>query len=206
MNTLKLFGERVAVITVEEEIKGEIFLPEERNRNYELGRIIAVGDCKNLEGAQKPAWASVGDMVLYQLIGPQDQNSKFVMDGKAIRILNQNDLLGRLSNPLVCLENFQILGQWVLLRANLEQVSTIHIPARYVPPQNYRFHVVQKGDGVSIPLDVGQEVYAERNRTTHLEIKPSNPETPVSDQVFGFCHYQWVYGILENNGTPEQPS
>jgi co-chaperonin GroES (HSP10) len=204
MNTLKLFGERVAVVTVEEEIQGSILLPQERNRNYELGRVIAVGDCRTLEGDQKTAWAIIGDMVLYQLIGPQEQSSKFVLDGKAIRILHQNDLLGRLSSPVVCLENFQILGQWVLLRANLGVVSTIHVPARYAPVENYRFYVVQKGEGVNIPLEIGQEVYAERNRTTHLEIKPTKVENgPSESEVYGFCHYQWVYGILENNEKPE---
>ena len=129
--------------------------------------------------------------------------TKYVLDGRAIRILNQNDLLGRLSSPNVCLENFEILGEYVLLRAMPGQVSpTIKIPTQYVPRECWQFFVIQKGVGVNIPISIGQEIYAERDKTTQLEMQSKHKLVSADgheiedDQVFGFCDSKWIHGCL----------
>jgi co-chaperonin GroES (HSP10) len=209
--TLQLFGERVAVIAVEEEMQGSIFVPQERNKAYELGRVLAVGDCKRPDGKQQGPWVREGDIVLYQLIGAAHQEAtKYVLDGHAIRILNQNDLLGRLSSTSVLLENFEILGNYVLLRAVPGQMSpTIKVPSQFVPRECWRFFVVQKGAGVDIPINLGQEVYAERDRTTPLEIQSRHKlldqrgREIEESQIFGFCNYQCIHGSLFHAETEE---
>lgn len=189
MTRLKLLGDRIAVVEVKEEVTGSILIPETASKSFTLGRVIAVGDGGP---AKIPIYVQPGDLVMFQLIGPQSLSTKYLMNGTATRILLQDDLIARLKGSVINYENFEIIGKWLLLQVSTQDTSMIVIPKSVKQPENFLFHVAQLGNGVTLDVKVGQEVFVERLRCNPIEI---------SGVTYGYVTQADVHGHVETDAV-----
>jgi len=186
---LKLFGQRIALIEVKEELEGSILLPESRTRSCYMGRVTVVGDGRDPDGTVKPMWVSAGDLIMFQLIGAQAIASQFVHDDNKVRILHQGDAIARLKSNMIKLENFEILGDWVLSKVDMQTGTTLVVPDSARQPNMFTFKLEQKGAGVEHDIQKGEEIYVERMRCNPIEI----------DRVtYAFCHKNDVHGVVKS--------
>ena len=185
---MKLFGERVAMKQVEETITGTLFVPDLHAKTFTIGEVVAVGDGKTKEG-DKPMWVTPGELVMFQLVGPQTIQAKFLVEGKPRMILHQGDLVAKLTKPAIAVDNLTILGEWVLLDADIPtKVGEIYLPTKTTPNlESIRFRVRQVGAGVTIKVKVGDEVAVERGRCQPLEI---------DDKTLAYIHQGQVHGVI----------
>jgi co-chaperonin GroES (HSP10) len=168
---LHLFGERVFFEPVEEELTGSLALPERINKAYELGRVLLVGDgkVKDKDGNIKETKLVVkpGDIVWFQVIPQMAANCAVRIRGKTYLNVLQHDLIGRLKSTVVTLENFEILGHWVLLDSFEDPTETkIIIPDTVNETHKaLRYFVRQKGE-FATGYEVGDEVIIEKRAAT----------------------------------------
>ena len=194
MTNLRLFGEKVAVTQAKEELQGSIILPENRMIKFEIGKVIRVGDGKYRDGTERKMWVKPGDIIMYQLGGPQIENSKFKRDGQAMKIFHQGDIIAKLDpkadkpdTVVVSLDTFHIMGNWVLLKVKLEQ-GVIIVPEKAAPSEDFKFELVQKGEGVELPIVVGSEVYPERGKCLPVELEGT---------TYVYTHQDFLHGALQ---------
>jgi hypothetical protein len=131
-------------------------------------------------------WVKPGDIVMYQLGGPQIENSKFKLDGKPIKVFHQGDCIAKLSSCKISIETFQVIGNWVLLEVRFDQ-GVIIVPEKVAPSEDFKFFVTQVGDGVKLPLTKGQQVIPERGRCLPIEINGT---------TYVYTHQDFIHGAL----------
>jgi co-chaperonin GroES (HSP10) len=196
---IQLFGERVLFEPVEEELKGSIVLPEKANKNYELGRVLLIGNgkTKGADGSIKevPIHVQPGDIVWFQINPMMAANSAVRFKGKTYLQVLQHDLIGKLKSTTVSLENFSILGHWILIDTFEDRIpgSQIHLPDT-VQDQSVRmlrYFVVQKGENVK-DFEIGDEVIIEK-RAAQL--------VAFNDEPYFYLDSRHVHGVVET--TPE---
>lgn len=186
MSTLTLLGENIAVTMVEEQMEGEIILPQNKYVRHELGRVLAVGDGKYRTGENKSMWVAEGDIIMYQLGGPQVTNAAYKIDETPIRVFHQGDAIAKLKTNKITMENIQILGNWVLLRVETQK-GLIVIPDQAQPPENFKFYLEQKGEGVTLDIALGEEVLPERGRCAPVEI---------NNKTYVYTHQDYIRGVV----------
>lgn len=186
MSTLTLFGENIAVKMIEEALEGEIILPQSKFIRHELGLVTAVGDGKYRTGDQKTMWVAQGDVILFQLGGPQVNNATFKLDNEPIRVFHQGDAIARLKTNKVNMDNIQILGDWVLLRVEAQQ-GVIIVPEQHQPPENFKFYLEQIGAGFKLDIKVGEEVLPERGRCAPIDI---------GGKTYVYTHQDFIRGVV----------
>lgn len=152
-----------------------------------MGEVLAVGDGTYRDGTKRDMWVKPGDIVIYQLGGPQIENSKFKLNGKPIKIFHQGDVVAKLTAKKINRDTFQIIGNWVLLEVKVDQ-GLIIVPKEQAPAEEFKFFVHQLGEGVKLPIKVGQQVYPERGKCLPVEIDGT---------TFVYTHQDFLHGALE---------
>lgn len=194
MTTLNLFAEKIAVTPVTEELEGSIIFPESRHIRFELGKVIATGNGHYRTGEERQMWVKTGDIIMFQLGGPQIANAVFKLDDKPIKIFHQGDAIARLKTNIVKVEDFEILGNWVLLRPEVEK-SLIVIPDKCAPPESFRFFVEQIGAGFAMGnIHIGDEVFPERGKCCPLEI---------DGKTYVYTLQDFLHGVLTPHATED---
>lgn len=187
MRIPKLFNEKIAVKQVQEELQGSIILPQNRVLKFEMGEVLAAGDGVYRDGTKQDMWVKPGDTVMYSLGGPQIENSKFKLDGVAIKIFHQADVVARLTSHTITKDTFKIVGNWVLLEVKMVQ-GVIIVPDKVAPSEDFQFFVYQIGEGVKLSISPGQQVFPERGRCLPVEIDGT---------TFVYTHQDFLHGALE---------
>jgi len=203
MSTLTLLGENIAVTMVEEQMEGEIILPQNKYVRHELGRVIAVGDGKYRQDPSsatpipdRTIWVKPGDIIMYQLGGPQIGNAAYKLDEQPIRIFHQGDAIATLKTNKITMENIQILGNWVMLRVETQK-GLIVIPDQAQPPENFKFYLEQKGAGVTLDIAIGEEVLPERGRCAPIDI---------NGKTFVYTHQDFIRGVVRPTPAAAAPA
>jgi co-chaperonin GroES (HSP10) len=193
MSTLTLLGENIAVAMVEEKMEGAILLPQNKYVRHEMGRVIAVGDGKYRQDPtittpvpDRAIWVQVGDIIMYQLGGPQINNAVYKVDGDIIRIFHQGDAIAKLKTNKITMENILILGNYVMLRVETQK-GIIVIPDAAQQPENFKFYLEQKGAGVVLDIAIGEEVLPERGRCAPIDI---------NGKTFVYTHQDFIRGVV----------
>lgn len=189
MKTLKLFREMIAVKSAKEEVKGSIIMPENRLIRHDLGEVVSIGDGHYRTGENKTIWVKPGDLIMFQLGGPQQNNSLYKINGESTRVFHQGDAIARLKTNLVTLENFEILGDWVLLTVAIDQ-GLIVVPEKVASPETFKFHLLQKGAGFKLDIEIGDEVIPERGKCAPIE---------VDGKTYVFTHQDFLHGALKED-------
>ena len=156
--TLKLFGERIAVKQAKEETESTIEIVAESYTK--MGEVFAIADGKYNDGTQKTMYVNVGDTILHSAL---PTNTSFEFEGEKINIFHQSDAYAKVSGKRVTIEDFTILGDWVLLSSEVKQKGEIVVPEKYAPLDEVMFYLEQKGDGCHTleGVEKGTQVYPE---------------------------------------------
>jgi co-chaperonin GroES (HSP10) len=183
---IKIEGPRVALVQLEEEVEGEIVVPQgfKPNSTFQLGKVVSVGP-------DSPV--SEDDIVLFQYPDAFRVSTTYTFDGKTkIAILPAGDVIAKLSGMKVSKETFNIVGKWVLLKIHVNKITSLVLPDNVTPGiENFRFTVEQIGNQVKDPyFQVGDEIVIQRNRASQVF---------VGDSEYAFCDIDNVWGVVEGS-------
>jgi len=173
---LKVYGDRVALIEVEEENDTGLFFPEDRKRAWLLERVIAVGDGV-VRGEDKPRtmWLHVGDIVLLQFYEIMIAQCGCKIGDSRILIVPQGDVIGTLDEKRITAETFHVTGNWLLCRVEVpQQVGGIYLPNGQQLQSSAgrpRYFVIEAGPGVGLDLAAGDEVKLNPGRANPIKMQ-----------------------------------
>lgn len=197
---MTLFGDRVAVTEISEEITGELVLPQnvKTTGNYELGKVQQASP-NSLQ------IVAVGDIVLFQIPNMVKTSTTYRFDKESkVAVIHKGDIIGILRKPHVDIENFEIAGNWMLLSIKIG--NPFGIKTDLVLPDNAKpnledihWNIVQLGRGCTdLPegIKVGDQVIIERTRV--------NPIT-LGNTEYGFVDKSYIYGKFEEILTFYRP-
>lgn len=194
VNRVHLFGDRVLVKNIEETVSGNLVVPQTRHRAYEIGEVVSLGDCRAWSGdsiTETTPLVKIGDYVWFQL-NPQVAFglNTVRLEGVTYLALMQHDLLAHLTKPTVTIDNFQILGYWLLLtlveEARPDSVIALPDSVERLDVRNYRYTVAQRGVKAT-NVEVGDEVLIETSRATPVQI---------GDQKFMYIDSRHILGKI----------
>lgn len=188
MKKISVIGERVVVKPIEIELEGKIVVPQTIQKQWEIGEVMHVGNMRRPDGTSATAYVKKGDLVMLQYIGAFEQGSRFEIGGKHVRIVHQNDLVGRLASVRISYDTFEPLGRYVLLKPESGLKSTIVVPQDFQPAETMRFVVKKTGSAVEQPVVPGMEAFPERGHLNRMAL---------GEEVFVFCDQQWIFAVTE---------
>lgn len=109
----------------------------------------------------------------------------------------QTDLVGRLKGEEICIDNFEVLGDFVLVKPFVKQNSIIVIPDEAAKNVDFvYFKVVQKGSTVDIPIEIGQEIIVNLGCVNTLIMSKLNGSSWAHDE-YGYVLKNYVIGTTE---------
>ena len=200
---LKLFKNKVAIVSIDEDFKTEIAIGQRQNVSYQLGKVFAAGPADMAQWAlmtaavpeapTAPSGFAIGDIVLFQLNMIQEQNARFNVYGdkeepEPVYILNQGDIIAKLKTNVMAIKGFDVINQWALLEPFTVQTGMIEIPdtveLRHTELQRYRLvqcHVLPSSYA-------GKEVAVER-----MVVHPID----IDRKRYGFLSFQHIHGVVD---------
>jgi len=196
---LTLFGPRVAIIEISDTLEGSIELPQTRHKVYSIGKVTHVGDGKVYLPGKKigtytpeieQRYVEIDDIIMFQLPPQIVAAMTYQIGDKGYLFLHQSDALAKLTKPVCSLENFQIVGRYVLCTRERTSVTAggIHLPDTvedYNDDLNH-FKVIQVGQQVT-KCAVGDSLIVDRSK--------ANPISLTGSQYF-FIDEAWVHGVI----------
>lgn len=173
---IRLFGDQVLFKPIDEEVGGSLILPQRQNKKYELGQVLVLGDGQKKDALGNPKkvemLVNVGDLIWFQVNPYAAFNNSVHLDGKTYMTIIQNDMIARLKEPKVSIENFEILGDWVLLTTFEDKAphSGIIIPGTAdEASRSLRYKVSQVGQLVDSVV-AGEEVIIDKKMANLVSI------------------------------------
>lgn len=165
----KLIGDRIALRLVEEDTTGLQVIKATEQRMYCMSEVLAIGDgVKHIK---------VGDKLLWQWIAQMQWRNQYTLNDKEIFILQESDMIARLTQRKVTLNTFEILGDWCLVEKVMPtKVGRIHLPGNVESnnPAITRYFMRQMGAKAAEALAgvlIGDELFVDRSRANPLEIQ-----------------------------------
>jgi co-chaperonin GroES (HSP10) len=188
---------------VEDEVKTKsgVIIPSKRNESFNrLGRVLAVGSGW-FQGRHNSIYSKVGDICFFQLEQHQAINTAYMdKEHGLVFFLHDLDMIARLTEPSFDLEYFQVIGPWILVKV---ETRGLYPDSRIIVPQVENttaelqtYTVIQKGGGVKIDLNVGDEVSLARTRCNPIYL---------DRQLYGWIEEKFVYGAM-TTGERKAPS
>lgn len=197
---MRIRGDRVAIRELTEQVNTSLALPQERNKSYLIGEVLFVGD-GTYRGNTCVMYVRPGEKVLFQMNAIQAANSVYYWrhsnnKPEPLFIVNIGDLIGRVNSTRVTTEEFEVLGDWVLVEPKVVrgEDELIVIPDTSKDPAlnqelfKYYFHSQGKDSRWSLDAEKGDELVVERTMVNPLEIDGTR---------FGFIPTDRVYGVVK---------
>ncbi len=180
---MKLFGDRVALVLVDEEYEGLLVPSPTAHKQYVLSRIVATGaGCSEVK---------LGDIVLWQNNGIIERQCRYKLNNQYLFVLLRSNLVARLTSHYVKLKNFQILSEYCLVRKTVEQPSkliTVPDSAQETHPDMVlRFYLEQKGSEVPLDIKPGDELILDRSTANPIEL---------DGEAFCYIHRNYILGVV----------
>lgn len=175
---------------VAEEYEGVLIVPNTIVRQYELGTVLQVGDGINrATGVAKPIPVAVGDTVWFQLNPAMAWHNTTKIDGQVVKHIHVHDALAKITGTIVKIENFQILGSWVLLEAKVkDKIGSILLPSSAsAEAAELKYIVAQTGSEV-VGLPIGAEAIIDK-KMAHI--------VDIGGRQFFYIDYPHVHGYIE---------
>ncbi len=174
---LNVYPGKLAIRKKEVKLKGSILLPPNRAKLYEIGEVVAVGDLTAYGPERKLSTKETykpGDLVLFQLPEAYVARAAVMLKGVLHAFIHIDNIIGRLANDTISVENFNIVGRFILLNAEVRQQGIILIPdnASEAKNESIHFSVLQTGKDVreEYGLRKGLEVFPDKGRVNPISI------------------------------------
>lgn len=185
---ITLFGDRVAVTEISEEISGEMILPQSvtSTGNFELGKVYEVSE-------NASAVVKKGDIVLFQIPNSVKTSTTYRYSKEdKMAIIHSGDVIGILRKPEVTLENFQIAGKWMLLSIEIKnhfvglEGKAIVTPETAAPNlEDIHWKVRQLGTTCDVPCVVGDQIFIEKARANPIMLGTTELAFVASEYLYG---------------------
>lgn len=171
---------------VKEEYEGQLIVPQQVVRQYEMGQVIAIGDGHNrATGTRKNIPVAVGDVVWFQVNPAMKWHNVTKVDGEAALHIHAHDVLAKISGKVLKRANFQVVGSWVLLRGKLKTKGVIVIPDNASGDSvELQYFIDQVGEEAS-HLPVGKEAIIDKKMAHAVDI---------GDEKFFYIEAAHVHG------------
>jgi co-chaperonin GroES (HSP10) len=177
--------QRFALLQKTEAFEGIIVIPNNANQQYLIGQVLKVGNAVTIDLHED-------DLVLYQSNKMFEAAVTHRINDTPVSFWLQGDMIGKLSSTVVNLENFTILGDWILIEEiSINKVGNLYLPQSSIPPPEFR--VIQLGstanndqDPVVQNLKVGDEIYVDRSRASKLRI---------GQKTYFYISKGWLHGV-----------
>lgn len=187
-----VYGDRLVLSSVEEEYEGVIVPTPTFKQAHVLGLVKVLGDKAEASGVK------VNDIVLYQTNGFIAQQAHYNFGGSDYFILMTTDMIASVTPTvrpdgkmatIITLENFHILGEWLLVEPFVEKSnSVIVIPENAQPEESVRFRLIQKGPKVDLDVQPSDVLIVDRARANPIGIGTGK---------YAYVQKQFVYGVLQ---------
>lgn len=195
--TFRLFGERLLVEQVKQK-QGSIIVPQTAGHDmHRLGRVVAIGDGKRPGQPDKEIFLKVGDIVFFQTNAVLASNQTYEVEPNRLLLsLLQGEIIAKVKTtalePEITLKNFEVVGDWVLIRPYLKEASTTIIVPQTAQREQHAIYykVEQLGHTVDLPIQIGEEVCI-----THGRCQPF----VVAKNELGYLHKNDVHGTVEES-------
>jgi len=170
---VKLYGPRVLLEKEKPKEKGTLQIPDNPNAIHSLARVVHVGDgrVRQPDGTFKtvPMRVKVGDIVFFQTNALIASACAYVLEGKSLLTLMQDDLLIRFPTTDINMESAEMLGDWTLVEPFIRQPGKIILPDTI----NYQEHLehtfwkfLKSAPGSDFEVQPGYEVIINAHRAT----------------------------------------
>jgi len=210
--SIKLFGHRVLLKHEKLKNTSTILVPDVAGKNdlHRMGRVMFVGDGKvrnpvTKEFEVKPSLVNVGDLVMFQIndVMKWAQIYRHLNDDTIHMI--QGELIARIHNDSSELDNFEILGDFLLVKPEVKKFSeSILLPDTIRSADMIHYTLIQKGSTVDLPLTIGNEVICNHGRINPIFIPVKQPDGPPMQIEYGYVYKDFVHGTLEEASAPLQ--
>jgi hypothetical protein len=212
--SIKVFGHRVLLEWWKPTAESRVIQPDISGQKDVLrwGKVIATGDGKltcsvreqlagrGFTGAPIPSIVTDGDRVCFELndMIKYTQVYKRWLDKKDMIQMLQTDLIGRLKADQVTLENFEILGDFVLVKPELRGTgSSIVLPSSMEKsPEFVYYKVVQIGSNVDLPIEVGQEIIINHGKINVLIMSKLGLDGLWHNDEYGYVIKDYIHGVV----------
>jgi len=213
--SIKLFGHRVLVDWWKPEADGRIIQPDISGQRDVLrwGKVNVVGDGK-LTCSMREQLAgrgfktnsitpvvSAGDRVCFEIndMTKHTQVYKRWRDKNDMIQLLQTDLIGRLKGDTVTLDNFEILGDFVLVKPELRGTgSSIVLPASVEKSSEFVYYkVLQVGSSVDLPIKAGQEIIINHGKVNVLILSKKGLDGIWHNDEYGYVIKDYIHGVVD---------
>lgn len=179
---------------------GRIYIPNAAGNvdTHRMGVIEALGN--GVKGSLK-----VGDTVVFQIndVMKWSQIYRRIATGDDLLHLLESELIARVDGNEVRPDTIHILGDYVLFEPVVKQPdSTIILPDKAgLTPEYVRYIMLQKGSGVDLPIEKGQEVIINHGRVSALLVQYTNRHGDTENKEFGYTLKEWICGCLEEKSA-----
>jgi len=211
---IKLFGHRALLEWWKPEAESRIIQPDISGQHDVLrwGKVATVGDGKLTASMREqlagrgfktdiiPGVVKEGDRVCFELndMIKHCQVYKRWRDKKDMIQLLQTDLIGRLTGDTVSLDNFQILGDFVLVKPELRGTGgSILLPSSVEKsPEFVYYRVVQIGSSVGLDIKVGDEIIINHGKVNVLVFNHKDARGGHVNDEYGYVIKDYVHGVV----------
>ena len=168
-DNVKLSKGKVAVTLTETDNKiGGIYLPEDRKKIFSIGTIVGIGQ----DNKDRVSELEIGNEVVFQIPAYVAANYGYSINGQDFMILNQGDIIGRLtSGTSISFDTFEPIGEWILCEVVRDQMrGGLFLPegvGSSIPP-TYTLAKKGKYSELDEKIVVGTELMVDRARATPI--------------------------------------
>jgi co-chaperonin GroES (HSP10) len=201
---IRMFGHRCLVEHYRPKTsKSAIIIPDatEQKSTHRFGKVVAVGDgIFRDKPLQKPV-VKMDDIVMFQINQVMENTQKYVLDDRHFMNLNQGEVIGRLTGGDITIENFEMVGEFVLLKHFFRQPkgTKIILPEdamRQSASDFIYFKVMLKGGSVDKPFEIGDEVVANYGRLTPIFFVKRDLDGTSENVEYCYTHQDWIDGVI----------
>lgn len=216
---IKVFGHRAILEHWKPASGTRIIQPDTAGQHDVLrwGKVTDVGDGvltlsmreklhgRGFEASPIPNLVQAGDRVCFEVndIMLKTQFYKIFRDGKPVDMMHilQTDLIGRLKGDEVTYENFEILGDFVLIKPHVRNLddSRILLPGNMPKTADMVYYeVMQVGSRVGMPIKAGQEIIVNHGRVNAIFFSTKSAITGKTENIeYGYVIKDYVHGVVD---------
>lgn len=212
--SIKVLGHRALIEWWKPESQTRIIQPDTSGAKDVLrwGKVFSVGDGKQtasmreqlagrgFSGEPVPSVVAEGDRVCFELndMIKYTQVYKRWRDKKDMIQLLQTDLIGRLTGAVVAVENFEILGDFVMVKPELRGTGgSILLPNTLEKsPEFVYYRVVQIGSRVNLPIAINDEIIVNHGKVNVLVFTTRQADDTLKNEEYGYIIKDYVHGVV----------
>lgn len=187
-----LFGDRVLVARAVTK-QGSIIIPQSAGEEmHRLGRVVSTGNGKRPGSKDVEMYVKEGDLVWFQTNAVMQSAQMYELEGEILMNLVQSEIIARVPTNEITYDNFDVLGDWLLVKPFMKQPpkAKILLPENVKQAMAIYFRVEKMGHLVDLPVKKGDEVVLVHGRAQPFDLQRED---------YAYVHKSFVHGVVEES-------